>query len=151
MSSFLRIMYYHLFQSSSSNSPRVVTPPLPAVATPNAPTTLTNDVSPPAAYSFADIASPNPFHMEFYLTSVRNAEQFQAANIDPDTQKHVRFGRPNLPQLFARVATFCANEKIRRVAVITCGPGSIVDEVATLCRRRHEGVAFDLHKEMFGF
>ena len=121
------------------------------VTPPNAPI---NEVSAAtAAYSFTDtdIASTDHFHLEFYLTSVRNAEQFQAANIDPDEQKYVRFGRPDLPKLFARVATFCASEKIRRVAVITCGPVSMVDEVATLCRRRHEGIAFDLHTEEFNF
>ena len=111
------------------------------------------DVPRAATYSYTDtdIDSSDPFHLEFYLTSVRNAEQFKAANIDPDAQKHVRFGRPDLSKLFDRVASFCANEKIRRVAVITCGPVSMVDEVATLCSRRHSGVAFDVHKEVFDF
>lgn len=104
------------------------------------------------SFSFAeDLGTPDPFHCEFYLTSVRSAEEFKAANIDIDQQPYIRFNRPNLPKLFDRVAQLCKAEGIARVAVVTCGPEPMINEVADLCDYRQLGVAFDLHKEVFNF
>ena len=75
----------------------------------------------------------------------------QAANIDLDSQPFLRFGRPDIAKIFERVAELCREEAIPRVAVVTCGPQAMIAEVTTLCNRRHDGVSFDLHSEVFDF
>ena len=98
-----------------------------------------------------DLVSPHPFQFEFHLTSLRNEKDFVAADIDQLAQPYLRFGRPDVPRLFERVAALCADEGIARVAVVTCGPRPMMDEVAAMCASRRGGVTFDLHKEVFDF
>ena len=61
------------------------------------------------------------------------------------------YGRVQLVKLFADVSSMCVSERVSRVAVVTCGPNSLVEEVTNLCAHRHKGVAFDLHKEVFDY
>lgn len=110
------------------------------------------------------LASKDPFHVEFYLTSIRNKEEFAAANIDPEHQPYLKFGRPNLPEKWKSIAEMCVREGIPRVAVLVCGPEPMVVEVSKLCSTAYTvstkndlgtevtgSVIFDLHKEEFDF
>ena len=104
------------------------------------------------SFSFIDDMETNdPIHAEFYITSLRNVEDFHRAHIDPINQPYLRFGRPNLPNIFERVAKLCEKENISRVAVVTCGPPAMVDDVVMLSRNRINGVSFDCHHEVFEF
>jgi len=112
----------------------------------------------------------NVFHCEFYLTQARQEKADQrAANIFADIQnRYLHFGRPDLPKIFQDVCNLCSHEKcktynnnyIDRVAVMTCGPPGIVEDVTNLCKKDHftsnpDGlsvkVRFDLHAEVFDF
>jgi hypothetical protein len=58
--------------------------------------------------------------------------------------------------LFFRTTELCKKENLKRVAVLTCGPPSLVNEVDDLCRRSKmslncDNVVFDCHKEIFDF
>ena len=113
------------------------------------------------SFSFdADLSTPDPFHAEFYITSLRSKEEFKRAGIDPKRQPYLRFGRPDVPETFARVERLCAAEGIGRVAVVCCGPSSMMESVQEECRKRggccgssgcSGGVSFDLHLEEFDF
>jgi hypothetical protein len=115
-----------------------------------------------------DMFSSSPLHAEFYITSIRGKEEFAQANIDHVRQPFLRFGRPNLPDVFARVTQLCAKEGIDRVGVVACGPKEMMNDVAQLCSRFHSGdtchggststgntqsggigISFDLHLEEF--
>jgi hypothetical protein len=108
-----------------------------------------------------EIASSLIFHAEYYLTDVRAKEDLAKGNIFPDQQSHLRIGRPNLPKIFAETAAMCRHEGISRVAVFTCGPPAMVNEVADLSRASRLGgccagssgsdVKFDCHSEVFDF
>ena len=103
-----------------------------------------------------NIMTPLIFHAEYYLTQVRSEEQFKAAGIDPVEQKHLRMGRPNIPDLFRRTRELCEKEGIKRVGVMTCGPKGMVDEVMDLCQMSQinpicSTVRFDGHAEVFDF
>ncbi len=96
------------------------------------------------------------FHTEYYLTYLRSKAEFAAGNIDPEHQKYLRFGRPDVPQLFADTRKMCEAEGIRRVAVFVCGPSGMVNEVADLSRATNMSlcnstVRFDCHAEVFDF
>lgn len=96
------------------------------------------------------------FHAEYYLTKVRNEEEFAAAGIDPVEQKHLHFGRPNLPEVFERTRALCASEGIKRVGVMVCGPQGMINEVMDFCQKTQlspqcSTVRFDGHSEVFDF
>ena len=92
------------------------------------------------------------FHCEYYLTCVRRESEHAAANIVPSEQPYVKHGRPDLPKLFSEVVELCAKESIGHVAVVTCGPLPMTQEVHMLCDAKNKAnVKFDLHVEEFGF
>mmetsp|Transcript_26197 Transcript_26197/g.44193 ORF Transcript_26197/g.44193 Transcript_26197/m.44193 type:complete len:553 (+) Transcript_26197:100-1758(+) len=103
-----------------------------------------------------DLHSERIFHAEYYLTSVRSEEQFAAAGIDPVNQKHLHFGRPSLPYLFQRTEELCRKEGIKKVAVLTCGPPGMINEVMDFCNKSQlctspDTVRFHGHAETFDF
>ena len=99
-----------------------------------------------------DLSVPTTFHCEFYLTSIRDMSQCKDANILPNEQKCMRFGRPDLPSIFQRVESLCESEQVSRVAVVSCGPLSMMNEVALLSsKQRASGIQFDHHEELFDF
>lgn len=97
--------------------------------------------------------SEDVLHTEFYLTRIRSAkEDYATANIRPDLQQYVRYGRPNLKEIFATMRSYahCVSEK--SVAVMTCGPIGMIDETRILCSTQSiEGIRFDFHGEVFEF
>ena len=91
-------------------------------------------------------------HTEFYLTKVRDKSQFDAAGISPDAQEHVRFGRPDLKAIFARIRDEARNANETRVAALVCGPPAMVSVVQSLSQTESkDGVTFDFHCEEFEF
>lgn len=118
------------------------------------------------SFSFTqeEIQSHDPFHVEFYLTSCRNKEDFDGADIHPDHQPYLNFGRPKLPEKWTKIAEMCIRESITRVSVLVCGPDPMILEVEELCsvpitltttiksgEKITGTVYFDLHKEEFNF
>jgi predicted ferric reductase len=104
-----------------------------------------------------NILSDYIFFNEYYLTKVReDKESFDAANIRPDAQHHLRFGRPDVADIFAKAAQVCVDSDAKRVAVCVCGPKALVDDVALHCRRTQmrpecSTIRFDLQQEIFDF
>ena len=102
------------------------------------------------------LSSSLVFHTEYYLTYLRNKEDYDKANIKPDQQKYLKFGRPNVPQLMADTRKLCEAEGIKRVAVFVCGPAPLVNEVVDYSRASKfnpnpSTVRFDCHSELFDF
>jgi hypothetical protein len=95
--------------------------------------------------------SKEVFECEFYLTSVRPKEDFADANINPHVQPYLNFGRPDLPAIFAQTADYCRAHGIKRVAVVTCGPVPLINDVTRLSNKCYKNVSFDLHSEVFDF
>jgi NAD(P)H-flavin reductase len=98
------------------------------------------------------------FENRFYLTQVREEAQFKEANISPENQPWLHFGRPDLTKTFEEVSSMLqadherSGQKIPRVCVSVCGPSAMVHEVQDLCRQTKLGcskVAFDCHAEVF--
>ena len=102
--------------------------------------------------SKSTIADSSIFHCEYYLTNVRPESERQTFHILPQAQPYLKFGRPKLPQIFEQVVALCTAESIDRVAVVTCGPPPMTQEVHHLCSKSTSGkLKFDLHVEEFGF
>jgi hypothetical protein len=85
-----------------------------------------------------------PFVNEFYLTSSSTAN-----SKDYNNTHNLHSGRPNISNIIELTGKMCSRENIGRVAVVTCGPPAMVQEVSAVCAKRHSGVAFDVHKEVF--
>jgi hypothetical protein len=103
-----------------------------------------------------DMNSSFIFHNEYYLTRIRATDQQHTAGIHPGVQSWLKFGRPNLKEIFANVSSLCKTEHISRVAVCVCGPTPMVNDVSDLCRASKmdphcDAVRFDCHQEVFDF
>jgi NADPH oxidase len=99
-----------------------------------------------------DINSEEVFHSEFYLTRYKNSEQVDLSILDLKDRNYVRFGRPDLADIFNKTTLYCNENGINRIAVATCGPLSMVDEVQRQCNIKNGGkISFDLQKEVFDF
>ena len=92
------------------------------------------------------ILGGNTFHKLIYVTGASSTSN---VSIYSDTQTTVSSGRPDYSQVFSQIASLCVQESHARVAVVTCGPIPLADNVERLCTYRHGGVAFDLHREIF--
>lgn len=107
--------------------------------------------------SSRDISSEYIFHNEYYMTQVRtNNAQQHIVGIHPAIQHWLKFGRPNLPEIFERTAQLCKEEKISRVGVCVCGPAPMVNETVDLCHAsllnpNCSAIRFDCHCEVFDF
>ena len=89
----------------------------------------------------------------FHLTKERDESRFAEANIDPRKQD-LKFGRPNLSELFQKMKTSCLPGT--RIAVLSCGPTPLVNDAEKLCAKYSDwgccdGITFDFHKEVFEF
>lgn len=110
----------------------------------------------------SDISSEEPFHLEFYMT---NPSAYITEMLVQSRKYHrsklLNIGRPNLPEIFQRVANVAADlkEGKRRVCIMVCGPPVMMNEALNLCSQVHRGVRgdglignqviFDLHNEEF--
>ena len=99
----------------------------------------------------------SPFCNVFHVTSsdTNSISNVQQRNAEEGKNKNKKYsllcGRPVYEKWFTEISTVCVLEGISRVAVVTCGPSSMIKDVATLCSKRHRGIAFDVHKEVFDF
>jgi len=94
----------------------------------------------------------DPLYTEFYLTRSREKPQFADANIDPVMQDCLRFDRPKLDDIFAKSKDMAMKHGDSRVAVLTCGPMSLINDVILKSAQfSGGGVAFDCHHELFEF
>ena len=81
---------------------------------------------------------------------MRDAAGFADANIKPDLQPYLRFGRPNLPQMFCQMRELAKAYEEHRVAVMCCGPPGMIADVRSLSSKHSkDGVSFDCHEEIF--
>ena len=107
--------------------------------------------------SHLDIKSDYIFHNEYYLTSVRaNDSKKHISGIHTEVQKWLKFGRPDMKEIFERVSELCKDENIPRVGVCVCGPPSMINDVVDVCNKslsdpRCGQVRFDCHSEIFDF
>jgi len=86
----------------------------------------------------------------FHLTRERDSSKFEEANIRPELQTDLKFGRPSLTDLFTRMKSISL--KGSRIAVLTCGPTALVNDAEKFCSKfSGGGVIFDFHKEIFEF
>ncbi|KAL0043219.1 hypothetical protein WJX82_001997 [Trebouxia sp. C0006] len=81
-------------------------------------------------------------HTEFYLTKCRDSSGFGEANIKPDLQPYLRFGRPDLPQIFSQMAELARSYKECKVATLVCGPSGMVNQVRHLSSKHSQGGAW---------
>ena len=88
----------------------------------------------------------------FHLTRERDSSKFEEANIRPEMQPDLKFGRPELPKLFSKLKGYASEMGETEVAVLTCGPTSLVNSAEKLCATFSSGGdTFDFHKEVFEF
>eukprot|EP00112_Aurelia_sp_Birch-Aquarium-sp1_P026509 Seg943.7 transcript_id=Seg943.7/GoldUCD/mRNA.D3Y31 product="Cytochrome b-245 heavy chain" protein_id=Seg943.7/GoldUCD/D3Y31 len=89
---------------------------------------------------------------QFYLTRAREPKDYASANIQPELQACLRFGRPKLPEIFESVHKFAVASKENKVAVLSCGPNRLVgDALKYSSQYSKQGVYFDFHSELFEF
>mmetsp|Transcript_6720 Transcript_6720/g.7031 ORF Transcript_6720/g.7031 Transcript_6720/m.7031 type:complete len:561 (+) Transcript_6720:29-1711(+) len=104
-----------------------------------------------------DLNSNLVFHNEYYLTQVRSSDSQQhTAGINREVQTWLKFGRPNMKEIFERTTELCKKENISRVGVCVCGPTPMINEVVDLCNwtlldPRCGTIRFDCHSEVFDF
>lgn len=90
------------------------------------------------------------FVSEFFLTKVRAEDDFSDANINPELQPGLRFGRPDVDKLFVDMRKSAV--KGERIAVLVCGPFGLVSRVRKAAiKHSHDGIIFDFHTEKFEF
>jgi hypothetical protein len=93
------------------------------------------------------------FITDFYMTNARSEAQRAAEG--EDTGSPVRVNkRPDIALIFQETTTFAKTVGCDRVAVVVCGPSSMVASVHEACVRSHKQtelskVVFDLHVEEF--
>ena len=108
-------------------------------------------------YSFSpDLLSENLeesiLDAQYYLTRARKPEDYESANIRPETQKYLKFGRPKVDEIFNTIHSFAKSVSESEVAVLTCGPKPLVNDVLKYsCQYSRDGVQFDFHSELFEF
>lgn len=91
---------------------------------------------------------------EFYLTQARPEDQHAQANIRPELQPALRFGRPDVAAILADDGARAAAAGETRVAVMVCGPSQLVAAVraaAAQLSAKGPGVVYDVHAEVFEF
>ena len=88
----------------------------------------------------------------FHLTRERDSSRFEEANIRPEMQPDLKFGRPDVPKLFSKMKDSASEMGESQVAVLTGGPTSLVNSAERLCAKFSSGgVTFDFLKEIFEF
>lgn len=80
------------------------------------------------------------------MTRVRDPSQYSPSH------PCLRFGRPDWQQIFTRMRQLAADAGVKRVAVLVCGPGGLVGDVAANSASHSDAaVTFDFHAETFLF
>lgn len=92
-------------------------------------------------------------HTEFYLTKAKNESELRDSNVRDKAKSVLRYGRPDIENLFNTMLSVAKEKGVRRVAVLTCGPAGLVASVVGQAQLLNLkcGVQFDVHKETFAF
>jgi hypothetical protein len=100
-------------------------------------------------------ANDEKIHTEFYLTQSKGIESLTGSTIRDEAMSRIKHGRPNMEKVFATMVAVAREKKLDRVAVLTCGPASLVASVlaqAELHTANTKGeIKFDTHCETFAF
>ena len=92
------------------------------------------------------------FYSELYVTKEPEEEVLESANIHSNVKKCLRFNRPKIDTIFQEMHDLSKGETFTRVAVLVCGPESMVDDVYRFGRKfSSKYVQFDVHSETFAF
>eukprot|EP00301_Raphidiophrys_heterophryoidea_P002083 c10977_g1_i1.p1 GENE.c10977_g1_i1~~c10977_g1_i1.p1 ORF type:complete len:436 (-),score=92.38 c10977_g1_i1:197-1504(-) len=94
-------------------------------------------------------------HTEFFMTKMRRESM---PHVQDHMKSFLRFDRPSLPTIFDSLHAFASAQKTQdqsgavRVAVLVCGPPSLISETRDMCHTKaRDGVVFDFHGETFEF
>ena len=86
------------------------------------------------------------FITDFYLTQSKQSAESAGLGVRLNQ-------RPDIPGIFSNTREYCIAKGLSRVAVIVCGPPSMVSDVHANCRASHASSAskvhFDVHVEQF--
>jgi hypothetical protein len=69
---------------------------------------------------YSDLRSKRAFTMEFYLTALKDKELIKDSGLNPDLPEnaHLKAGRPDFSDIFARTKALCASEGITKVSCV---------------------------------
>jgi hypothetical protein len=89
-------------------------------------------------------------HTEMFLTGTKNQSDLEDADIGP-TADLFTFGRPDFKRTFAAMASIAKDKGRTHVAVLACGPQSLIKAVASECLSMSAStqIQFDCHIETF--
>ena len=86
----------------------------------------------------------------YHITDVRKESQRDQGNVHPSIQSNLKMGRPHLSQYFERMFETAIREGESKVAVLCCGPSSMVAEALMFSSAwSKDGVTFDFYPELF--
>jgi NADPH oxidase len=94
---------------------------------------------------------------EVYMTNSKHSDLESVGTKFGDQHLSVQSGRPDLDLIFTEMREEALKKGITHVAVIGCGPQNQIDSLKEACRKHSntllgfQGVAFDLHYEVFEF
>ena len=98
----------------------------------------------------------NVLSTNVYVTrNIQEDEEQRRAPSNASFQVHT--GRPNLDVTFKELKLEASQKSLTHIAVIACGPRTMLDQVRAACRKHSDsyanftGVKFDLHEETFDF
>ena len=117
----------------------------------NADENVSSLTSPLLTYDKDDLNGP--IQIDVFDTSESAEDTEKNSEINKPFNHH--FGRPNLDDIFTEIKEEVTQHRLKHVAVISCGPSSMLDDVREACRKHssHDlqccGVRFDLHEEVF--
>ena len=104
--------------------------------------------------TFASIAV-DKLQTDIFVTqqSSENGTDVQLPQLD---QCNIHFGRPDVFQVLSELAKLANQNGVSRVAVICCGPKTLVEQARAACIAHNricggDGVSFDLHEEIFDY
>lgn len=94
-------------------------------------------------------AKASKFHFQPDIYVTRAAEEDELGS-----HPNIHTGRPDILRIIEETVTLAKEQCVRRIAVITCGPQEMVNQVKNTCRKMNgvcSGVAIDIHDEIFNF
>ena len=90
--------------------------------------------------------------VEIFLTREEVLQGERRAAIGDVMQQVVLGSRPDLNKSFDEMRQHCEKASEKRVAVLACGPTSLIKATQQAClKHSHGGIRFDLHSETFEF
>ncbi|CAE7485493.1 DUOX2 [Symbiodinium sp. CCMP2592] len=91
--------------------------------------------------------------VEIFLTREAALEDPRRVAIGEQVMQQVVLGkRPDFNASFDEMRQHCEKASEKRVAVLVCGPSSLVEATQQAClKHSHSGISFDFHSEIFEF